>query len=325
MYINREMNWLKLCREKRVYIFGAGKNGENLFHQLQDEGNINVVGVIDNDKRVVEKCRSGYSWFVDVYELEEYKKIRRKDDFIIISTAISEIEKQLIEEGVFPFIDYTQLDFSGMKGEGRYNADYFSMQLEMAKIDSVLDCKFFQQQIQPTDKVAEFGMGGGLLLEKLKCGEKIGIEVNAVAREYAKQRGIESVSDFTELEDKSMDVIISSHALEHCFRPFEIISGLREKLVEGGKAIFVVPYDSIRNEHIKGIDYYHLYTWNQRNLGNLFKLAGYFIREVGLREVAWPRDWKGLFKEESIDCFRAISVLESERIGYYSVYVIAEK
>ena len=64
---------------------------------------------------------------------------------------------------------------------------------------------------------------------------------------------------------------------------------------------------------------------NQRNIGNLFKLAGYFIREVGIREVAWPKEWKRMFSEKSIDWFNAISVLESERIGYYSIYVVAEK
>lgn len=325
MYINREMNWIKFCRKRKVYIFGAGVNGEKLYHQLWDEGGINIAGVIDNDVEVVKKCVNGLSWISNAYVLDEYKKIREKDDFIVISTAIPEIEEQLIEEEISPFIDYTQLDFSGVEGAGRYNADYLSIQLDFAKVDSVLDYDFFQNFIKPTDRVAEFGMGGGLLLEKLICKEKIGIEVNEVAREYAKKLGIESVSDLTELEDESQDVIISTHALEHCLKPYEIVCGLRDKLVEGGKAVFVVPYDSIRDEYLKGELYYHLYTWNQRNLGNLFKVAGYFIREVGLREVAWPRDWRRMFSEETKDWFNAISVLESERVGYYSVYVVAEK
>lgn len=325
MYINREMNWIRLCRKKRVYIFGAGKNGEKLFHRLQDEGGINVVGVIDNDRKVVQKCVNGLSWFTKAYTLEEYKEIRTNEDIIIISTAIPEIQEQLIEQGISPFIDYTRLDFSGVEGEGRYNADYLSIQLDFAKVDSVLDRNFFQNFIKPTDRVAEFGMGAGLLLDKLECRKKVGIEVNEVARKYAKDLGIESVSDLAELEDGSQDVIISTHALEHCLRPYEIVCGLREKLADGGKAIFVVPYDSIRDEYLKGELCYHLYTWNQRNLGNLFKMAGYFIREVGLREVAWPREWKRMFKEEAIDWFNAISVLESERVGYYSVYVVAEK
>ena len=32
-----------------------------------------------------------------------------------------------------------------------------------------------------------------------------------------------------------------------------------------------------------------------------------------------------MFTEDKQDWFEAISVLESERIGYYSVYVVAEK
>lgn len=325
MYRNNEINWIKFCRKSRIYIFGAGNNGEKLFHQLQDEGGIKVVGIIDNDREIVHKCRSGMSWFINAYSLEEYKKIRKRDDLIIISTAISEIEEQLLEEGIGPFINYTQLDFCGLEGVGRYNADYLLAQLDFAKVDSVLDCEFFQNYIKPTDRVAEFGMGGGLLLNKLSCREKIGIEINEIARAYAKELGIESVSDLMELEDESLDVIISTHALEHCLKPYEIICGLRNKLVEGGKIVFVVPYDSIRDEYLRGVDCYHLFTWNQRNLGNLFKMAGYFIKEVGLRETAWPRGWRKMFSEETKDWFSAVSVLESERIGYYSVYVVAEK
>lgn len=325
MYISKEANWIKICRKKRIYIFGAGKNGEKLFHKLEDEGGIKVVGVIDNDKKVVEACTEGRSWFTNVYTLEEYKKVRNDDDLIIISTAISEIEEQLLEERIFPYIDFTQIDFAGTEGSGRYNADYLSMQLDYARIDSVLDRDFFQRYIKPTDNVAEFGMGGGLLLDKLICKRKIGIEINEVARDYAKQLGIESVSNLSELANGSQDVIISTHALEHCFNPFEIICGLREKLVDGGKAVFVVPHDSIHDEYLRGENFYHLYSWNQRNLGNLFKIAGYFIREVGIREVAWPNRWERMFSEEAIDWFNAISVLESERVGYYSVYVVAEK
>ncbi len=325
MYINNEINWINVCRKKRIYIFGAGRNGEKLFRQLQNEEGVQVVGVIDNDKYVVRKCVSGNSWFPKAYILDEYKRIRQKDDLIIISTAIPEIEKQLLEEEIYPFINHAQLDFSGIKGTSLYNEDYLSLQLDYAKVDSVLDCEFFQRYIKSTDSVAEFGMGGGLLLNKLECGKKIGIEINETAREYAKQIGIEGVPNLTELQDGSQDVIISTHALEHCLNPYEIICGLRKKLVDGGKAIFVVPHDSIRDEYVRSEDCYHLYEWNQRNLGSLFKMAGYFIREVGIREVAWPRGWRKMFSEEAKDWFEAVSVLESERIGYYSVYVVAEK
>lgn len=119
MYFNNEINWIRICRKRNIYIFGAGKNGKKLFHQLQNEGGINIVGIIDNDKKVVEKCVKGLSWFTNVYLLDEYKNIRRDDDLIIISTAISEIEEQLLEEGISPFINYTQLDFSGIEGTGR--------------------------------------------------------------------------------------------------------------------------------------------------------------------------------------------------------------
>ena len=49
MYINEEINWLKFCKKKRIFIFGAGKIGKRVFYQLQNECDIEVTGVIDNN------------------------------------------------------------------------------------------------------------------------------------------------------------------------------------------------------------------------------------------------------------------------------------
>lgn len=43
MYINEEINWLKFCKKKRIFIFGAGKIGKRVFYQLQNECDIEVT------------------------------------------------------------------------------------------------------------------------------------------------------------------------------------------------------------------------------------------------------------------------------------------
>lgn len=46
-------------------------------------------------------------------------------------------------------------------------------------------------------------MGSGLLLKKLRCASKIGIEINPTARAYAETLGIDSVLSLDEICDES--------------------------------------------------------------------------------------------------------------------------
>lgn len=322
MYRNDEINWVKFLLNKRIYIFGAGFMGKKLYAMFCREGDYDICSFIDNKKSVLNKDRIEN---LEVISLEEYKLRRTNSDWIVISTSINDIEMQLLNEGIYSFVDYMKLDFNGLNAIDRYDEKYFSLQIDFARVDSELDKDFFQPYIKESDRVAEFGMGGGLLLNKLRCKTKIGIEINPYAREYARTNGIESVSTVEELSDNSLDVVISTHALEHCLKPYEIICEIRKKLVDGGKAIFVVPYDSLEDEYLRGDNAYHVFTWNQRTIANLFKLSGYFIRETGIKEVAWPRNWQEMYSNEKKDWFNALSVLESHRTGYYSVYLVAEK
>ncbi len=259
-----------------------------------------------------------------MFFLEDYKKIEGKEDIIIISTAIPEIGRQLTENHIYHYVAWDQIDFS-IVGEERYNEDYFSMQIDFAKVDSETEKDFFQTYIKDTDCIAEFGCGGGLLLSKLRCQSKVGVEINPTARDYAQKSGIKTVKNFEDIKDESLDVIISFHALEHCTNPYGIVSEIYKKLKPAGKCVCVVPYEPLSYEYFKNDMSQHLYIWNQRTLGNLFRSVGFFIRETGTREVAWPKDWRHMYHEEIINWFKTLSVLESSRTGYYSVYVVAEK
>jgi hypothetical protein len=66
------------------------------------------------------------------------------------------------------------------------------------------------------------GAGGGFLIQSLKeCDEKLGVEINPLAREEAlKERKINLVASCSDLPDMWADVIISNHALEHVFCPW---------------------------------------------------------------------------------------------------------
>lgn len=324
MYKDNGINWMKALQNKRIYIFGAGVNGNRLLKKLEMISNCEVVGFIDNNPEKVYCFNADTGKRFSCFLLEDYKKIEDKKDIIIISTAIPDIGRQLIENHIYHYVAWDQIDFS-VVGEEHYNEEYFSTQIDYGRVDSETEKSFFQRYIKETDHIAEFGCGGGLLLSKLKCQSKVGIEINPAARDYARKNGIKTVGDLSEIEDESLDVIISFHALEHCVNPYEVVSEIYKKLKPFGKCVCVVPYEPLSFEYMKNDTSQHLYIWNERTLGNLFRLTGFYIREAGTRGVAWPAEWRRMYNKETTDWFNALTVLESSRTGYYSVYVLAEK
>ena len=324
MYVDNGINWMKILPDKRIYIFGAGFNGNRLLKKFNATGNCKVFGFIDNDPEKVNSFKADTGERLECLLLEDYKKIEDKEDILIVSTAVPEISRQLVKNHIYHYVAWDQIDFS-IVGEKHYDEEYFSSQIDYGKVDSETEKNFFQIHIKETDHIAEFGCGGGLLLSKLKCRSKIGIEINPSAREHAEKLGIRTVENLEELEDESLDVVISYHALEHCVNPYGIVSEIYKKLRPAGKCVCVVPYEPLSYEFFKNDTSQHLYIWNQRTLGNLFRLTGFYIRETGTKEVAWPVGWRDMYHEKMIDWFNAISVLESNRTGYYSVYVVAEK
>lgn len=324
MYSDNGINWMKVLPSKKLYIFGAGFNGKRLLKKINATGNCKVIGFIDNDPEKVHNFTIDTEEQLSCFLLEDYKKIEDKEDIIIISTAVPEIARQLVENHIYHYVAWDQIDFS-VAGVEHYNEEYFSTQIDYGRVDSETEKHFFQRYIKETDDIAEFGCGGGLLLSKLKCQSKIGVEINPAAREHAEKLGIKTTGNLKDLEDESLDVIISYHALEHCVNPYKIVSEIYKKLKPAGKCVCVVPYEPLSFEYFKNDPSQHLYIWNQRTLGNLFRAAGFYIRETGTREVAWPVGWREMYNENTADWFQAVSVLESDRIGYYSVYMSAEK
>ena len=323
MYINNEPDWAKVIKEKRIFIFCGGNEGRKLFEKIIAHG-CDVYGIIDNSDNVVKKFKSGQGWFDKAFTPELYLEQRQPNDIIIISSFYDEVIRQLLDMNIYSFLTPDKIDFSRV-GELHYDDDYFGWQIKWAEIDSQIDAPFFQKYITSSDCVIEFGCGGGLLLRRLKCAQKAGVEINPAASEYANNNGIKTFCSLDEIDDASIDIIISSHALEHCLAPFEIVSKTYNKLKKHGRAIFVVPYEPLDFGFHFNDESQHLYIWNERTIGNLFRTAGFFVRETGQREVAWPDRFMDMYSNETSDWFNAVSVLESFRTGYYSVYIVAEK
>lgn len=169
-----------------------------------------------------------------------------------------------------------------------YDEDYFAWQREVGAFGGWADLSKFEPFVKPSDHVLDFGCGGGYLLRALPGSQKIGIEINEVARSEAQSQGSDVRGGTDEVEDEWADVIVSNHALEHCPNPLGELQALLPKLRHGGTIVFVVPCESVHRAYDPESPDYHLFTWAPINLGNLFTEAGFQVVEAKGLIKRWP-------------------------------------
>jgi len=145
----------------------------------------------------------------------------------------------------------------------------------------------FEPFLQGAGRVVDFGCGAGYLLAGLDVPEKLGIEINAAARERAAANGVQTVADTDDVPDDWADVIISNSVLEHVLHPYDELCRLLPKVRPGGRLVFVVPHE-IRSRYEHDDINQHLYTWSPASAGNLFGAAGFTVERVDSIRHAWP-------------------------------------
>ncbi len=176
-----------------------------------------------------------------------------------------------------------------------YKEDYFNWQKNIGAFGGKANLFKFREHINPEYRILDFGSGGGFLLANIEAKEKIGIEINETARSQANEQGITTVASPDEIEDGWADLVISNHALEHVNDPLMEIRRLRKKIKPGGKIVLVVPYEKKNRYKANDINF-HLFTWSEMNLGNLFTLAGYEIEDVSEIKHRWPPNFLKIHK-----------------------------
>jgi SAM-dependent methyltransferase len=169
-----------------------------------------------------------------------------------------------------------------------YGAEYFKYQFEIGRFGGWANLTKFSEFIRPHMRVLDFGCGCGFLLANLNCKEKLGIEVNPVARLKAEEVGVKSVPSTSEIEDGWADIIISNHTLEHCQHPLQELQALLPKVAAGGMVVFVVPCEAIKNKYSMNDPDHELYSWGPMALGNLFAEAGFSVVESKAYVHCWP-------------------------------------
>ena len=179
--------------------------------------------------------------------------------------------------------------YTGTKGQSYYD-------MRKSRRDDFLQARrasHFQPHIKPDDTVLDFGCGTGGVLEHIKCGRKLGIEVNAPSVQEAIEKNIEVHADFSAIEDKSVDVVISNHALEHVMNPAEHIQQMFRVLKPGGQAVLVVPAESPASLRFfkwrqDDVDQ-HIYSWTPLSFGNLISQCGFTVENGFKRPIGYSK------------------------------------
>ena len=170
-----------------------------------------------------------------------------------------------------------------------YGAEYFASYEEGGRFAGWANLPKFSSHIRADMKVVDFGCGAADLLARVRCREKLGIEINPIAREAANQNNhIRTVARTDDVPDDWADIIISNHALEHSPDPLCELRLLLTKVAPGGKVVFVVPCESVRMGYAPGNIDRHLYSWGPRSMGNLFHEAGFEVLESKAVVNCWP-------------------------------------
>jgi SAM-dependent methyltransferase len=173
-----------------------------------------------------------------------------------------------------------------------YDSTYFSWQSEVGSFGGWANRSKFDTYVMATNRVIDFGCGGGFLVSQLPCAERMGVEVNPVAADAARSKGVRVFSSSAELPDGVADIVISNHALEHALNPLEELKQLYRALVPSGRIVFYVPCETIRMKYVPGDRNHHLFSWSPLCLGNLFTEAGFLVEECTPYIHKWPRHYE---------------------------------
>lgn len=201
-----------------------------------------------------------------------------------------------------------------------YTKEYFSKQQKVGYMAAEVVRHLFQKHIRSEDKCIDFGCGGGFLLHKIQCADKIGVEINEVAIRSAEEKGLRIVQSLDEIEDQWADVVISNNALEHVLNPAEILATIFRKLKPGGKLILRVPHEAYAPYYPEDINK-HLFSWTPMNIGNLTTTLGFKVLFAKETRVVFPPQYLLVYKIFGKKGFNAIAWLYSRLMHRWYIHL----
>lgn len=177
--------------------------------------------------------------------------------------------------------------YRGDRGE-----TYFARQDAVSARAAQMNLFVWRPFVRATDRVIEFGCGGGDLLLALPGEKKVGVEINPAAVARARARGLEVHESVAALPTGAFTRALSSHALEHVESPAAVLRELRRVLRRDGELLLLLPLDDWRHpgqRRFRGGDVdMHLHAWTPLTLGNVLVTAGFAPQRIQVVAHAWP-------------------------------------
>lgn len=188
-----------------------------------------------------------------------------------------------------------------------YDYEYFRDQTRDGDLRGIVNAWKFETLVRPGSALLDFGCGDGALLQALGGGS--GVEVNPHARATAEARGYRVEATLDAYDNRSMDLIVSNHCLEHVEDPLGVVRKMRRVIRDDGMIAIVVPCHNAGFPYREKDRDYHLFSWSAANLGNMVKLAGFDIIEAKELRHRWPPKWRVIYRRFGADAFHAASRL----------------
>ena len=143
---------------------------------------------------------------------------------------------------------------------GHYGADYFAWQREVSEFGAWANRFKFDLYIRASDHVLDFGCGGGYLLGALEVRERLGIEINPVAREAAHELGL----DVRPTAEEVPDALGRRNHIQPCTGALHKsavgeLETLLPKMRPGGRFVCVVPSETARRQYDPTDPNHHLF------------------------------------------------------------------
>lgn len=208
-----------------------------------------------------------------------------------------------------------------------YDENYYKWQKKAGISEAEIDIWKYDIYVKDYYTVLDYGCGGGFMLDKLKCKNKYGIEINEFAIQECKNKGIKVYKKIDLIpKDIKFDLILLNHALEHVDYPLKEIIDLRKYLKpQSGKIIFYTPFDSIKigKKYTQNDVNKHLHTWSPLLLGNLFTRGGYRVLSVDTITHAWIPKSKVIHKYLPKPIFNFLCKTWSHIISLKQIRIIA--
>jgi hypothetical protein len=202
------------------------------------------------------RCPKCNTYFVS--NLPEIGKIRQ--DF-----AISDNEEYWLKRGRFVVSsEHCEKDWQGW-------VDWKVQTFEKLKLED------FENELGSSREALEIGCAEGKILEILRSRKwkTVGLDISEYEAQLCRRLGFDVIvaaAEETNFRDKSFDLVVMFHTLEHATNPARVIKNINSVLRNGGRLILELPYFNSRKRFFEDFNNIcHFYFLSEKGVEEILK------------------------------------------------------